>query len=178
MTLALEVGFLGVDEADDATVAAVVALVNRAYDDAERELWTREIARTNAAEVAASAAAGELVVASLDGRPVGAVFTRIRDDGAAWFGALGVDRDVGGRGIGGRLVDFVEEIARARGAPEMELELLVPEGGQPHTDRLAAWYERRGYRKTQTVALEAIDPGSVPLAAVPIRVAIMRRPLG
>lgn len=177
MRLEPEVGFLRADQADEATVAAIVAIVNRAYDDAERGMWNRDISRTSVADVAARAVAGELVVGRFGGRLVGAVFTRILDDGAGWFGALGVDRALDGRGIGGSLVEFVEASARARGAHEMQLELLVPRGGRSHTDRLAAWYERRGYRETRTAALAEIDPASVALAAVPMHVSIMRRPL-
>ncbi|MFN8223918.1 MAG: GNAT family N-acetyltransferase [Gaiellales bacterium] len=158
-------------------VAEIVALVNEAYTGAERGIWLGSVERTNAAEVAAHAALGELVIAWMDGRPVGAVFVRRLADGIGWFGALGVAPAHAGRGIGGRLVAYAEAVMRDAGAAEMRLELLVPEGGHPHTERLAAWYRRLGYRQTETADLADVDPGTLSHLRVPCSVAIMRRAL-
>ena len=177
MTAGVSVALLSAPDADRDTVATVVAIVNRAYDEAERGMWLAPIERTTAEDVATEVARQSVAVARSDGRLVGSVFTRLLDPATGWFGALGVDPDLGGQGIGAALVAFAEAEARANGASAMQLELLVPEGGHPHTDRLAAWYRRLGYRETSIVDLAEIDPASVPLLAGPCAVSIMRRPL-
>lgn len=177
-------------QADDAdAVDALVALVNRAYSTAERGLWDRDLPRTTADEVTSRITAGELVAArsdrdddgvvSDDGEAafVGAVFTTMIDPRTGWFGALSVAPQHTGRGLGRRLVEFVEHHARDGGATTMQLELLVPAEPHPHTSRLARWYAALGYRQVDELDLADLDPGSVAHACSPIRVAVMQRPL-
>ena len=84
----------------------------------------------------------------------------------------------GGRGIGGRLVEFAEQRALAAGARTMQLELLVPDPSRSHhTDRLAAWYSALGYRETDSRELAELDPTCIDDALVEIRVSVMRKPL-
>jgi hypothetical protein len=59
----------------------------------------------------------------------------------------------------------------------MQLELVVPAEAHAHTDVLAAWYGRLGYREVGRRDLADIDPAAVPFLAVPLEVAVMQRPL-
>jgi GNAT superfamily N-acetyltransferase len=172
------VELLQAEVADDATVVdAIVDVVNRAYTTAETELWRRPLPRTDAHETRTAIANREVAVARLDDAIVGSLFVRLLDRETGWFGALGVDPGFGGRGIGGRLVDFAEQRARAAGAHTMQLELLVPERSIAHTDRLASWYSALGYREVASRDLAELDPTCIDDALVEIRVSVMRKPL-
>lgn len=164
-------------EEDAALVDEVTELVNRAYQVAEQGLWADGVARTTPQETAAAVACGELAVAREQGRVVGSIRTRQMDSETGWFGALAVDPAHGGHGVGGRLVAFAEGRAIAAGARTMQLELLVPLEAHVHTQRLAAWYRRLGYRETERRDLADVEPTAVPFLAVPLEVTVMRKPL-
>ena len=134
--------------ADDAAIVAhVTDVVNRAYTLAEGALWTKDIPRTDEADVALSIRKGETAVAGSDNVIVGAIRARPVDATTWWFGALGVEPAHGGLGVGLALVGFVEDRASESGARSMRLEMLEAEPPLDHLVRLAAWYERRGYRE-------------------------------
>jgi ribosomal protein S18 acetylase RimI-like enzyme len=134
--------------ADDAAlVARVTDVVNRAYRLAEIDLWTKDIPRTDDDGTAASIRDGETAVAEIDDVVVGAVRVRALDADTWWFGALGVDPAWAGRGVGRALVDFVEREATVAGARAVRLEVLHATPPLEHLERLARWYERRGYRE-------------------------------
>jgi GNAT superfamily N-acetyltransferase len=174
----LEIEMLPASAAEDAVVVTDLStLVNRAYRVAEQGLWTHGVARTTPAETAAAAALAELAVAREQGRLVGSIRTRQIDSETGWFGALAVDPAYGGHGIGGKLVRFVEIRAMSAGARTMQLELLVPLEAHAHTERLAAWYGRLGYQEAERRELEEFEPTAVPFLAVPLEVAVMRKPL-
>lgn len=162
---------------DEPLVAALVELVNAAYDEVERGLWTKPLPRTSVDETAAAIGRGEQLVARWHGDLVGAVQHRRGDDGAGWFGALATRPGHGGRGVGRALVDQVERAAAAAGAPAMELELLAPDAPHPHAARLAAWYRSLGYREIDRYDIGVLDPGCVPFLVGPIAVSVMRKPL-
>jgi GNAT superfamily N-acetyltransferase len=174
----IAIELLPAEAADDPAIAAtIVDVVNRAYTTAETELWRRPLPRTDATETRTAIANGEVAVARIDGTIVGSLFVRLLDPDMGWFGALGVDPAFGGRGIGGRLVEFAEQQARSNGANAMQLELLVPVRSIAHTDRLAAWYSALGYRETDSRELAELDPTCIEDALVEIRVSVMRKPL-
>ena len=174
----LEIAMLPATAAEDAAVVAEVsALVNRAYQVAEQGLWIDGVARTTPRETADAVALGELAVAREQGGLVGSIRTRQIDSETGWFGALAVDPSHGGHGIGGKLVGFAEGRARSAGARTMQLELLVPLEAHPHTERLATWYGRLGYRETERLDLTEVEPTAVPFLAVPLEVTVMRKRL-
>jgi GNAT superfamily N-acetyltransferase len=162
---------------DPILVAEVVALVNRAYEVAEEGLWHAGVTRTTIAEASDAITGGEVIVAQSGGRVVGSIRTRLLDSDTGWFGVLAVDQEVGGQGIGGRLVAYAEGQASSSGASAMQLELLVPLRSHAHTDRLAAWYGRLGYRETSRRDLADVEPTAVPSLAVPCGVAVMQKAL-
>jgi len=162
---------------DPGLVSDISALVNRAYDVAEGGLWHGGVTRTTLAETSDAITAGEVVVARDDGRLVGSIRTRQLDSETGWFGVLAVDQTYGRRGMGGKLVAFAESRALLAGASRMQLELLVPGHAHQHTDRLATWYGRLGYRETERCNLIDVEPSAVPFLAVPCDVAVMRKHL-
>ena len=111
------------------------------------------------------------------GQLLGAIRSRKLDPGTGWFGALAVDAAHSGQGIGAQLIAFAEARARSTGASTMQLELLKPLQAHPHTERLAAWYWRRGYREVRRCGLADVEPDAVPFAAVALEVAVMQKPL-
>ena len=163
--------------ADDAVVAELTDLVNRAYDVAERGLWREGVARTTHAETADAIAGQEVLVARDGGRIVGTVRTRLLDGFTGWFGALAVDATYAGRGIGGLLVAAAEGCASEAGASSMQLELLVPVAGHAHIEMLTSWYMRLGYRRTGLRDLAEIDPAAVPFLLQPCHAAVMQKDL-
>jgi GNAT superfamily N-acetyltransferase len=62
-----------------------------------------------------------------------------------FFTQFAVEPDQQGAGIGGRVLEFVEREARARGATQLGLD--TSEGAH----HLIAYYEKRGYRTVDTV---------------------------
>jgi GNAT superfamily N-acetyltransferase len=153
---------------DRDVVARIVALVNRVYAEAEKGLWLDGVERTTTEEVAAIVGAGELGVARLDGRLVGAVRIQRLGGDLAEFGMLVTDPDHRGLGIGRQLVAFAEDWARNQGCEWMQLELLVPqEWTHPAKEFLRDWYQRLGYLPVRTGRLEEAYPALAPRLATP-----------
>ena len=167
-----------VEAGNDALVAELTDLTNRAYDVAEKGLWKEGVARTTSSETAEGIVRQEILVAREAGRIVGVVRTRCLDRPVGWFGALAVDERNAGRGIGGIFVAAAEGGASQAGASLMQLELLVPATAHPHTERLARWYTRLGYRRTGSCELAEVDPAAVPFLRQACDVAIMQKDFG
>jgi GNAT superfamily N-acetyltransferase len=111
---------------DPALVDELTELINGVYATAESGLWRDRATRTTATELAELIRAGQIVVATRDGRIVGSV--RIHDvaDDTCEFGLLVSAPDQRGSGVGRTLLDFVEAGGRERGLRAIQLELLVP----------------------------------------------------
>jgi ribosomal protein S18 acetylase RimI-like enzyme len=167
------------DVAEDLALApAVTDVVNRAYAHKEVGLFATKIERTNVDDVHTSISRRETAVALLGGTVVGSVRSHALDDRTGWFGALGVDPAVHGRGFGEALVRFVEDDAAAAGRAAMQLEVLESQPLHPHLSRVREWYERRGYRETSRIPLVALYPEDAARLLVPVMdVVTMRKPL-
>jgi ribosomal protein S18 acetylase RimI-like enzyme len=173
------VRWLEPDVAEDLALAPAVAeVVNRAYAHAEVGLFATKIERTDIDDARTSISRRETAVALLEGALVGSVRARALDGGTGWFGALGVDPVVHGRGFGEALVRFVEDDAAAAGRGSMQLEVLESEPTHPHLSRLRDWYERRGYRETSRLPLAELYPeDAARLLVSAMDVVTMRKPL-
>ncbi len=98
---------------------------------------------------------GTCVVLELGGRLVGTVTVRpghrrsasrtYRTEGTWSFGQLAVEPGLQGLGLGDRLLEEVERLARATGATVLACDTAAP------ARRLVAWYVRRGYREVERV---------------------------
>jgi len=140
-------------------VERVTALVNVVYAASEEGIWQREATRTTAAEVAGLVRAGEIAVARLGGRIVGAVRVQALTDRTGEFGMLAGDPDHRGIGIGRELVAFAEDHCRAHGMTAMQLELLVPRAwSHPSKVSLDGWYRRIGYRVLRRTSVDELYP--------------------
>jgi GNAT superfamily N-acetyltransferase len=147
-------------------VEQLTALINDVYATAESGLWRDGTPRTTTTEVAELIRAGEIAVATRDGRIVGSV--RIHDvaDDASEFGLLVAAADQRSTGVGRALLDFVEGRSHQRGLRAVQLELLVPRAwSHPSKEFLRAWYGHRGYRLTRTESFEDAYPQLAPLLA-------------
>lgn len=167
------------DAAEDLALApAVCDVVNRAYAHTEVGLFAAKIERTGIDDVRTSIARRETVVALRAGVVVGSVRARALDGRTGWFGALGVDPAVHGRGFGQALVRFVEDDAAAAGRDAMQLEVLESQPIHLHLSRVREWYERRGYRETSRLPLAALYPeDATRLLVAAMDVVTMRKPL-
>jgi ribosomal protein S18 acetylase RimI-like enzyme len=133
--------------------------VNRVYATAEERLWGPDTDRTRLAEVTEFIRLGELAVARLNGRIVGAVRIQRLDNEVGEFGMLAASPDHRGIGIGRRLVDFAERLTTDRGLRTMRLELLVPQNWTHPTKMfLHDWYTRLGYRVVRKGSIEELIP--------------------
>ncbi|HEY6747720.1 MAG TPA: GNAT family N-acetyltransferase [Mycobacteriales bacterium] len=173
----LEVGIVPGRNSDDSPlVTEIVELVNRVYAEAEKGLWRDGTRRTDARQVATAIDAGELALARLDDRIVGAVRIQQLDRGVGEFGMLVGSPEHRGVGIGSALVDFAETWARHEGLSEMQLELLVPRlWTHPVKEFLREWYTHIGYRQVRTGRLADIYPTLEPQLATPCDFVIYRK---
>jgi GNAT superfamily N-acetyltransferase len=173
------VAFVPTTAADDADlVARVVDLVNRVYADAERGLWQDNTARTDQEAVAAIIRAGQLAVARLDGRLVGAVHIQQIGDDLGETGMLVASPEHRNAGIGRALLTFAEDWAYQRGLRRMQLELLVPQTwAHPVKEFLRGWYTRIGYRQVGTGRLADAYPKLQPRLATACDFVIFHKPL-
>lgn len=162
---------------DKALVTDLTALVNQAYELAEKGLWLPGYARTSDVETADAITSGEVVVARSDGQTVGSVRYRRVDEETFRFSVLAINGERVGEGIGAALLEFVESAAADSGAAAMELEMLVPSISRPHTDWLASWYGRRGYVEIGRRNLLEVEPPAVPFLVAPCDASVMRKPL-
>ena len=134
--------------------------------------------RIDTPEVAASIRAGQMLVATREGRIVGCARTRTLDATKADVGLIAADPQAWGGGIGRALLDAAEDLARSRGVTMMQLELLVPRHGtHPGKERLRDWYSRLGYSVVRTVPFEEYVPHAAPHLNAPGDVLVFNKPL-
>jgi ribosomal protein S18 acetylase RimI-like enzyme len=140
---------------------------------------------TSPDEVRSWIAAGQIVAALAplpadEYVPVGAVRTRSGPDPSAteaWFGALTVDPEYGGRGIGRQLVAHVEADAAANGKTVMTLEAMIADPPHEGLERIFAWYQRLGYREVGRQDPWEAFPQYMPFAVPSLDLIRMRKPL-
>ena len=173
------VRWLEADVAEELALArAVTDVVNRAYAHSEVGLFATKIERTGIDDVRMSISRRETAAAFLEGAVIGSVRSRALDGQTGWFGALGVDPAVRGRGFGEALVRFVEDDAAAAGRSAMQLEVFESQPIHPHLNWIREWYERRGYRETSRQPLAALYPEDAARLLVAVMdVVTMRKPL-
>lgn len=82
---------------------------------------------------------GHFLLAELAGAIIGCVYIEPRGD-HSYLGLLAVEPKRQGTGLGRRLMDAAEELARSLGSRAMDLRVISPRAGQ-----LLPFYERLGY---------------------------------
>jgi GNAT superfamily N-acetyltransferase len=166
------------DSRDTRLVDHLTGLINDVYEIAESGLWRDGATRTTPSELAERIRAGQIAVATRDGRVVGSVRVHDVADDTSEFGMLVAAPDQRGTGVGRALIDFAEQHNRERGRRAMQLELLLPREWQhPTKEFLKAWYGRLGYRLIRTTTIDDGYPHLAPLLATPCDFAIYEKPL-
>jgi N-acetylglutamate synthase-like GNAT family acetyltransferase len=161
-----------------ARVSELVRLINAAYAAGEVGLWLDDTGRTDEGEIAAAVRAGEMLVATIDGRTVGCARVRALDATTGEVGLVAVGPEAWGSGVGGRLMRTAENLMRTRGATSMRLVLLVPRGSvHPAKQRLHDWYTRLGYTVVGSQPFEDAVPHAAPHLATPCDLLLFRKPL-
>lgn len=132
-------------------LAPLHALVESAYrGDSARRGWTHEADLLDGQRIDAETLAEMLddparrVLVARDGATViGCVAVTDQGEGRCYLGLLAVDPARQALGLGRQLIDAAEEIARRQfAARRIEMTVIVQRAA------LIAWYERRGYRRT------------------------------
>ena len=154
---------LTIRTARPADAEVLTDLIRSAYrGEDSRAGWTSEAhlvegERINAGQVRTMiTAAGSLLLAAEDadtGRIVGCCQLRNEGAGLAYFGTFAVSPQAQGAGLGRQLMTEAEHQAITTfGATRLEMTVLAPQ------DKLIAYYERRGFRRTGETRPFPADP--------------------
>lgn len=131
-------------------IPAVVALVTSAYrGDASRAGWTTEADLLDGARIDAQRVSDDIareqsliLLGEADGRLLACAHVAV-EDGTGYFGMFSVRPDSQGHGIGKRMLDEAERIAREElGVPSMRMTVIDVR------NELIDYYARHGYRRT------------------------------
>ncbi len=138
-------------EATLADAPLIQPLVHHAYrGDRAKVGWTHEADLLDAQRIdedqlraAIADPAQTIILAEQGGALIGCVQVSDKGNGLAYLGMLTVDATLQAKGLGRRLIDQAERLARDRyGADRMEMTVIVQRA------ELIDWYQRRGYRLT------------------------------
>ena len=146
----------------------LVSMINAVFEVAEGGLWQPGYLRTTPNDFADMVNKKEIVVAEFKDRIVGLVRLETISEKLSKFGMLTVKPEYEGRGIGGKLVDYAEDLARERGSNKMRLELLSPkEWTHDGKNMLESWYTREGYVPIERLSFEDVYPEEAPKLCTP-----------
>ncbi len=140
--------------AAETDVPAVVAVVESAYrGDSSRQGWTTEAdlldgQRTDAEEVRSliDRPGSIVLVADMDGSPVGTCHLEKHDEDSAHFGMFAVRPGLQGAGIGRSIVNEALSRADAWGCRELRMAVIR------QREDLISWYGRLGFLPTGETA--------------------------
>jgi predicted N-acetyltransferase YhbS len=126
-------------EGEDDDIPTVLAVTRAAFDEYLGQLDPPSGVHNETVEtMREKLASGRSVLALIDDQVVGSVFYRPEPE-YVYLGRLAVLPAYRNRGVGGALIDYVEQRARELGRPRVRLGVRV---GLPH---IRARYERLGY---------------------------------
>ncbi len=121
-------------------------IMRDAYARTEIEIWGENYLRMPQNKYEDLIDQGKIFAAVLEGKMVGSICSYNLEVETSTFSLLAVHRDFGGRGIGRKLIEAVEEKARNEGSNYMNIEILRPRDFNiPLKDRLRTWYEGMNY---------------------------------
>ena len=157
-----------------ADAPALKALLEAAYrGDSARQGWNHEADILDDERVAPGELEAMLadpavtILTARDGeRLIGCVAVTRKDASLAYLGMLCVLPTLQSSGLGRKLLDAAEDLARTEGIAAMEMTVI------DSRDSLIAWYERRGYLRTGETR-----PFPVPRDP-PVTFVVLEKPLG
>lgn len=131
----------------------IVALVNLAYE-VERFIFDKD--RTNLAEIEEMSQRGQFLLLESDARELlGSIYVERRDK-RAYLGMLAIRPDRQGHGLGGKLIEAVENHARSLGCTDLDLRVVSPR------TELPGYYRRFGFVETHTAPPHVDVPSKIP----------------
>ena len=137
-------------------------LLINAYAQTEKEIWGENYVRISEEEYKELIDREYVFTALLNDEVVGTIFLSQQSETTFSFGLLAVDFSKKGLGIGRKLVHHAELEAMKLGATEMTLEILRTKNQQvPFKQQLAEWYERQGYKFTQSADFLELKPTKI-----------------
>ena len=153
---------------------ALKALLEAAYrGDSARQGWNHEADILDDERIAPGELEAMLadpavtILTARDGeRLIGCVAVTRKDASLAYLGMLCVLPTLQSSGLGRKLLDAAEDLARTEGIAAMEMTVI------DSRDSLIAWYERRGYLRTGETR-----PFPVPRDP-PVTFVVLEKPLG
>jgi ribosomal protein S18 acetylase RimI-like enzyme len=175
-----ELGYEGIRHAGAGDAEALVSLIRAAYrGPLSRAGWTSEADLLEGERIDLPAlraviadARSRLLVCDRSGRLAGCCEISDRGSGLAYFGMFAVAPHAQGQGIGRRLFDTAQRLAReALRARVIELRVLAPQLA------LIAWYERLGFSATGETARFVADPRFARPLVDDLRFVVMRKTL-
>lgn len=156
----------------------IANLVNRVYRIAEHGLYKQKANRTTVEDLQELTKKGEVAVAQLNEKIVGAIRIGQHDENTGELGMLSVDDAHQGQGIGRELISFAEQKCKNKGLATIQLELLVPEEGEhPVKKILEKWYLRLGYRPIYTDTIDSLFPQLNDKLAIPCNFIVFQKDL-
>ena len=134
----------------------LTVMINQAYAETERDMWSQSVIRCDfiPKPICQMIEEREMIVAYLDGQLAGCVYFNIdQETKLCYFSLLAVKSECRGFGIGTKLVDYVEFLAKERGAIAVECDTLtLAEHSANETENfettkkfVAGWYVKLGY---------------------------------
>ncbi|GAM89570.1 hypothetical protein ANO11243_076090 [Dothideomycetidae sp. 11243] len=152
----LQVRLLTADETrDPQVISCCVKIINDVYREAEEGIWRPGIVRMDEPEMKRWCDANEVCVAVTNSdnqqlKIVGVMRVRKLSEREVEFGPLAVLPAHRRGGLGRRLVEYAENLAKSTGAGRTSMRMLIPRT-RPHEGKqvLRKWYEAQGYRFVQ-----------------------------
>ncbi|KXX82706.1 Uncharacterized protein YxbD [Madurella mycetomatis] len=182
-----EVSFAPPTLAADAPFVTYLAnLVKAVYASSEAEFWQPgKFTRCSAAELSSYIQSSQIALAWRPGSSrsdpanlMGCVRLHMLDGSTAACGMLVCDPAVRSSGVGRGLIEFAEEWARCQGAEQVQVEVIIGDGWvHAFKERLAEWYERRGYRLLRVGSVREEVPDLANILARRARVKVLRKVL-
>ena len=143
-------------------------MINKAYEETEKDMWSRQVIRCDflPKSINQMIVDREMILAYVENELAGCVYFNINEETKfCYFSLLAVKEDFRGYGIGTKLVDHVEFLAKERGALAVECDTLtLAEHDESETENfeltkkfVAGWYVKLGYRIVEVLPTETHD---------------------
>lgn len=135
------------------------SILIHAYAKTESEIWGPNYVRISEKDFVDIIKRGEVYGAFIKGTIVGSVRLFKKDQQLFSFGLLSADFNLKGIGIGGALVDYIENVAQKEGGSYMQIEILrAIEADVPFKKALKTWYTRLGYKYIKSAGFAELKP--------------------